>query len=64
MHTPDDVPQGGEAQVDGCALFESVSLRPRQPLPLAAGQVHQVNGGLLGDVLFGKNLEKTFKTIL
>lgn len=60
-HTPDDVPQRGEAQVDGCALFESVSLRPRQALPLAAGQVHQVDGGLLCDVLFGKNLEMTFE---
>lgn len=54
--SPDNVAQRSETQVDGCALLESVSLRARQPLSLAAGKVHQVNGGLLCDVLFGKDL--------
>lgn len=53
---PDDVPQSGEAQVDGRALFEPIGLRARGPLALAAGQVHQVDVGLLGDVLPGEDL--------
>jgi len=53
---PDHVSQGGEAQVDGRALFEPVGLRPRRPLTLAAGQVHQVDVGLLCDALFGEDL--------
>lgn len=53
---PDDVPQSGEAQVDGRAFFEPIGLRARGPLALAAGQVHQVDVGLLGDVLPGEDL--------
>ena len=55
-HTPDDIAEGGEAQVDGRALFESVGLRPRRPLTLTASQVHQVDVGLLCDALFGEDL--------
>lgn len=53
---PDDVPQSGETQVDGRALFEPIGLRARGPLALAAGQIHQVDVGLLGDVLPGEDL--------
>lgn len=53
---PDDVPQRGEAQVDGRALLEPIGLRARGALALAAGQVHQVDVGLLGDVLPGEDL--------
>lgn len=55
--SPDDVPQRGEAQIDGCALLEPIGLRARGPLALAAGQVHQVDVGLLGDVLPGEDLK-------
>lgn len=54
---PDDVPQRGEAQIDGRALLEPIGLRARGPLALAAGQVHQVDVGLLGDVLPGEDLK-------
>lgn len=53
---PDDIAERGEAQVDGRALFESVSLRPRRPLTLTASQVHQVDVGLLCDALFREDL--------
>lgn len=53
---PDNIAERGEAQVDGRALFESVSLRPRRPLTLTASQVHQVDVGLLCDALFGEDL--------
>lgn len=53
---PDDVAQRGEAQVDGRALLEPVGLRAGGALALAAGQVHQVDVGLLGDVLPGEDL--------
>lgn len=53
---PDDIAQSGQAQVDGCAFFESVSLRARRPLALTACQVHQVNVGLLCDAFFREDL--------
>jgi len=53
---PDNISQGGEAQVDGCALLQSVRLRPRRPLALTTSQVHQVDVRLLCDALFGKDL--------
>lgn len=54
---PDDVPQRGEAEIDGRALLEPIGLRARGPLALAAGQVHQVDVGLFGDVLLGEDLK-------
>ena len=56
---PDDVAQRGEAEVDGRPLLEAVGLQARGPLPLAAGQVHQVDVGLLGDALLGEDLTRT-----
>mmetsp|Transcript_43685 Transcript_43685/g.121805 ORF Transcript_43685/g.121805 Transcript_43685/m.121805 type:complete len:242 (+) Transcript_43685:2319-3044(+) len=49
----DHLPQHAQGLVDGDALFQPIALGPRLLLPLAAGQIHEVDLGLALDSAAG-----------